>query len=164
MGNPRVRKIADRIRVIVAELLERRLKDPRLGFVTITEVRVSGDSQHASIFYTVYGEEEDLAGTAAALASANGMIRSAVAQELGIRHAPHLEFIHDALPASARQIDDLLEQVRESDAKVAAAAAEASYAGEPDPYRKPIGDEAEPVSPDVGDTPKPGDHTDGETG
>ena len=70
MSNPRVRKIADRIQVIVAEMLERRIKDPRLGFVTVTDVRVSGDTQHASIFYTVLGEESDHEGTAAALESA----------------------------------------------------------------------------------------------
>ena len=53
MSSPRVRKIADRIQVIVAEMLERRIKDPRLGFVTVTDVRVTGDSQQATIFYTV---------------------------------------------------------------------------------------------------------------
>ena len=58
MANPRVRKVADRIQVIVAEMLERRIKDPRLGFVTVTDVRVSGDTQNASVFYTVLGERE----------------------------------------------------------------------------------------------------------
>ena len=58
MANPRVRKVADRIQVIVAEMLERRIKDPRLGFVTVTDVRVTGDTQQASVFYTVLGEEE----------------------------------------------------------------------------------------------------------
>ena len=56
MASPRVRKIADRIHVIVAEMLERRIKDPRLGFVTVTDVRLSGDTQHATIFYTVFGD------------------------------------------------------------------------------------------------------------
>ena len=55
MSNPRVRKIADRIQVIVAEMLERRIKDPRLGFVTVTDVRLTGDTQQATIFYTVLG-------------------------------------------------------------------------------------------------------------
>jgi ribosome-binding factor A len=142
MASPRVRRIADRIKVIVAEMLERRVKDPRLGFVTVTDVRVSGDTQQASIFYTVLAaggadEGADLAGTAAALESAKGLIRSEVGKQLGMRHVPNLEFIHDALPESARQIDDLLERVRESDAAVAAEASGASYAGEPDPYRKP---------------------------
>ncbi|HET9499030.1 MAG TPA: 30S ribosome-binding factor RbfA [Marmoricola sp.] len=142
MSSPRVRKIADRIKVIVAEMLERRIKDPRLGFVTVTDVRVSGDTQQATVFYTAMpldqqDGEADLAGTAAALESAKGVLRSEVGKQLGMRHVPTLEFIHDALPESARAIDDLLEQVRRSDAEVAAAASGAAYAGEPDPYRKP---------------------------
>src|SRR3546814_18453735 len=97
MASPRVRKIADRIKIIVAEMLERRIKDPRLGFVTVTDVRVTGDSQHASIFYTVLGEEDSLADTAAALESAKGIIRSEVGKQLGIRHVPTLAFFRDAL-------------------------------------------------------------------
>jgi ribosome-binding factor A len=141
VANPRVRKVADRIQVIVAEMLERRIKDPRLGFVTVTDVRVSGDTQQASVFYTVLGEEAEALGSAAALESARGLIRSEVAKQLGMRHAPTLEFIRDALPDTARHIDDLLAQARESDAAVAAAAAGAAYAGEPDPYRKPHEDD-----------------------
>jgi ribosome-binding factor A len=146
MSSPRVRKIADRIKVIVAEMLERRVKDPRLGFVTVTDVRVSGDTQQASIFYTVLAaggadEGADLAGTAAALESAKGLLRSEVGKQLGMRHVPNLEFIHDALPESARHIDDLLEKVRESDAAVAASASGAAYAGDADPYRKPKADD-----------------------
>ena len=146
MASPRVRKIADRIKVIVAEMLERRVKDPRLGFVTVTDVRVSGDTQQASIFYTVLARDldqstgdgtGDLAATAAALESAKGLLRSEVGKQLGMRHVPNLEFIHDALPESARHIDDLLEKARRSDAEVAASASGAVYAGEPDPYKKP---------------------------
>ena len=137
MASPRVRKIADRIKVVVAEMLERRVKDPRLGFVTITDVRVSGDTQQATIFYTVLGAEADLDGTAAALASARGLIRSEVGKQLGTRHVPTLEFIHDALPETARQIDDLLDRVRASDADLAQTATGATYAGEADPYKKP---------------------------
>ena len=116
MANPRVRKVADRIQVIVAEMLERRIKDPRLGFVTVTDVRVSGDTQQASVFYTVLGEEEQVVGSAAALESAKGLIRSEVAKQLGMRHAPTLEFIHDALPDTARHFEEVLAQTREADA------------------------------------------------
>lgn len=152
MSSPRVRKIADRIQVIVAELLERRIKDPRLGFVTVTDVRVSGDTQQASIFYTVLAigdgqGEDDLAGTAAALESAKGLIRSEVAKQLGMRHAPNLEFIHDALPETARHIDDVLAKARAQDEAVAAASAGATFAGESDPYKKPR-DENEPDEDD----------------
>jgi ribosome-binding factor A len=137
MSNPRVRKIADRIKVIVAEMIERRIKDPRLGFVTITDVRVSGDTQQATVFYTVLGGDEDLAGTAVALDSARGLIRSEVGKQLGMRHVPTIDFVADALPENARQIDDLLERVRAADAAAAAAAKAGAYAGEPDPYKKP---------------------------
>ena len=137
MANPRVRKIADRIQVIVAEMLERRIKDPRLGFVTVTDVRVTGDSQQATVFYTVLGEQDDLDATAAALESAKGLMRSEVAKQLGMRHAPSLTFIHDALPENARHLDEVLARARQSDEAVAAARSGASYAGEIDPYRKP---------------------------
>jgi ribosome-binding factor A len=141
MVSPRVRKVADRIQVIVAEMLERRVKDPRLGFVTVTDVRVTGDTQNASVFYTVLGEQEQLDGTAAALESAKGLIRSEVGKQLGMRHVPTVEFIADALPDSARHLDEALAKARESDAAVAAASAGATYAGEPDPYRKPREDD-----------------------
>ena len=152
MGSARVRKVADRIHVIVAEMLERRIKDPRLGFVTVTDVRVTGDSQNASIFYTVLGEDDDLISTAAALESAKGILRSEVGKQLGMRTVPTLEFIHDALPENARQLEDLLAKARESDAKVTAASAGAVYAGEADPYRKPHEDVDETDEQSADDT------------
>jgi ribosome-binding factor A len=143
MTSPRIRKIADRIQQIVAEMLERRLKDPRLGFVTVTDVRVTGDSQNATIFYTVLpdvsieqSDEAALAATAAALESAKGLLRSEVAKQLGMRHAPTLEFVADALPASARHLDAVLAKARELDEAVAAQRGSA-YAGDEDPYKKP---------------------------
>src|SRR5690625_4128655 len=102
----RGRRVADRIRVLVAELLERRVKDPRLGFVTVTEVRVTGDLQHASVFYTVLGDEADRESTAAALESAKGLIRSEVGRQLGIRLTPSIEFVLDALPDTAQHLDE----------------------------------------------------------
>src|SRR5688500_4557333 len=143
MSSPRVRKVADRIQVIVAEMLERRIKDPRLGFVTVTDVRVTGDTQQATVYYTVYGDQETIAGSAAALASAQGLIRAEVGKQLGMRHVPTLEFSYDGVPENARQIDDLLAKVRESDAAVAAAREGATYAAGEDPYKKPHEDEAD---------------------
>ncbi|MEP9381046.1 30S ribosome-binding factor RbfA [Nocardioides sp. KR10-350] len=142
MSNPRVRRIADRIKVIVAQMLERRVKDPRIGFVTVTDVRVSGDTQQATIFYTVLGAdtEAQLAGTAAALESAKGLIRSEVAKQLGMRHAPTLDFIHDALPESARHLEEVLARAKEQDEAVAANRG-TTYAGDADPYKKPHEDE-----------------------
>ncbi|MBE7323331.1 30S ribosome-binding factor RbfA [Nocardioides sp. Y6] len=137
MTSPRVRKIADRIHVIVAEMLERRIKDPRLGFVTVTDVRVTGDTQQATIFYTVFGEESSLESSAAALESAKGLIRSEVGKQLGTRHVPTLEFIHDALPETARHLDEVLAKAKAQDEAVAAQRVGAAYASDEDPYRKP---------------------------
>ena len=140
MSNARVRKIADRIKVIVAEMLERRIKDPRLGFVTVTDVRLTGDSQQATIFYTVLDatgdDEAALASTAAALESAKGLLRSEVAKQLGMRTAPTLTFIADALPETARHLDEVLARAKALDEEVAARRGTA-YAGGEDPYKKP---------------------------
>lgn len=137
VDHPRATKLAERIQVIVAEMLDTRVKDPRLGFVTVTAARVTGDLQHASVFYTVLGDEEARAGTAAALESAKGLIRSEVGRQTGIRLTPSLEFIPDAIPETAANLADALRVAAEKDAAVAALAAAAQYAGDPDPYRKP---------------------------
>lgn len=138
MGNAvRAAKLADRIRVIVAETLKARVKDPRLGFVTITDVRITGDLREATVFYTVFGDEEARAESTAALESAKGILRTEVGRQTGVKHTPSLTFIADAIPEGARQIEDLLAKVALSDAEVQAAAAGATYAGEADPYRAP---------------------------
>lgn len=138
MADPaRARKMADRIKVIVAKRLERGLRDPRLGFVTITDVKVTGDLQHASVFYTVYGSEEERTDSAAALKAATGMLRSEVGKNITARLTPSLEFIADAIPENAALIDDLLREARDRDTEVEELARTATYAGESDPYAKP---------------------------
>ena len=130
-------KVADRIKVVVAQLLETKIKDPRLGFVTVTDARVTGDLQMASVFYTVLGDEDARASTAAALQSAKGAIRSALGRELGLRITPSIEFFEDGLPESAKALDSLLARVHEQDAQVAALRKNATYAGGEDPYKAP---------------------------
>ncbi|WP_309065211.1 30S ribosome-binding factor RbfA [Microbacterium sp.] len=141
MAGERQARLADRIRVILAERLEKGLRDPRLGFVTITDVRVSGDLQHASVFYTVLGSDEERVASGAALASATGLLRKEVGRQLNVRLVPTLEFIPDALPESAGHIADLLREARERDAEVARLASSATHAGEADPYRRDEADE-----------------------
>lgn len=147
--NPRALRLADRIKTIVATMLDTRVKDPRLGFVTITDVRVTGDLQHATLFYTVMGTEEEREGTAAALTSATGMLRSEVGRQTGVRLTPSLEFILDAIPENARAIEDLLMQARERDAELARAKEGASYAGDADPYRVPHDEIDEEIDDDT---------------
>ena len=140
MSNPRAGKVAERIQQIVARRLEKGLRDPRLGFVTITDVRVTGDLQQASIFYTVYGSEAEQADSAAALRAATGMLRTEVGKQLGTRLTPALEFIHDELPESAQHLSELLDEAKRRDAESAALAEGAQYAGDADPYAKPAGE------------------------
>ncbi len=140
VDNARALKMADRVKVVVAEMLETRVKDPRLGFITITDVRMTGDLQHASIFYTVLGTEDDRAATAAALESAKGVVRSEVGKQTGLRLTPTLEFLADAVPENASHIDELLAAAAARDAEVAALAADKAFAGEADPYRRPLAD------------------------
>jgi ribosome-binding factor A len=133
----RVAKMADRIKEIIARRLERGIKDPRMGFVTITDVKVTGDLQHASVFYTVYGTDEERSETAAALKSATGMLRTEVGKNLNTRLTPSLEFIADGIPENAALIDSLLAEARNRDAEVEGLAKTAQYAGDEDPYIKP---------------------------
>jgi len=133
----RTLKVADRIKVVVAQILETKIKDPRLGFVTVTDARVTGDLQMASVFYTVLGDADARSSTAAALESAKGAIRSALGRELGLRITPSIEFFEDGLPESAKALDSLLARVHEQDAEVAALRKNATYAGGEDPYKAP---------------------------
>lgn len=135
MPSPRVLKLADQIKMITAEMLERRVKDPRLGFVTVTDVRLTGDTREATVFYTVLGDDAELASTAIALQSATGIIRAQVGKQLGLRFTPTLAFIADAIPESARQMEEALNRAKEGDAEIAQRSVGATYAGEADPYK-----------------------------
>ncbi|MEU8622718.1 30S ribosome-binding factor RbfA [Streptomyces sp. NPDC048623] len=141
--NARAKKLADLIREVVAEKLQRGIKDPRLGtHVTITDTRVTGDLREATVFYTVYGDEEERASAAAGLESAKGILRSAVGKAAGTKFTPTLAFVADALPETAKNIEDLLDQARASDARVREASSGATFAGDADPYKKQGEDEA----------------------
>ncbi|MGW1544984.1 30S ribosome-binding factor RbfA [Streptomyces sp. NPDC002309] len=140
--NARAKRLADLIREVVAQKLQRGIKDPRLGsHVTITDTRVTGDLREATVFYTVYGDEEERVAAAAGLESAKGILRSEVGRAAGVKFTPTLTFVADALPDTARTIEDLLDKARQSDEKVREASAGAHYAGEADPYKKPGEDE-----------------------
>ena len=147
MDAARARKLADRITRIVAEMLERRVKDPRLGFVTITGARLTNDLRDATVYYTVYGTEEEQAGTAAALASATGLIRSEVGRQTGLRHTPSLTFVRDTVPEGARRMEDLVARARAADEALAEVREGAQPAGDPDPYRPPAGEPGDAGGP-----------------
>ncbi|MDO4897845.1 MAG: 30S ribosome-binding factor RbfA [Rothia sp. (in: high G+C Gram-positive bacteria)] len=131
----RAARLADRIKVIVAKALERRIKDPRLGFITVTDARVTNDLQHATIYYTVFGDAEEQKATAAALESAKGILRSEVGKNITARLTPSLTFVPDEVPVNAAHIEDLLRKTKERDAEIAAASQNAEYAGGADAYK-----------------------------
>lgn len=137
VDHARARRLAEQIRMIVAEALERGvIKDSRLGFVTITDVRMTGDLQHASIFYTVYGTNEEREETAAILKANTGRLRGEVGKGVTVRLTPSIEFILDALPENAQSIEDLLAKAQAQDKEVEELAKKAEYAGDKDPYVK----------------------------
>ncbi|MFY7841962.1 MAG: 30S ribosome-binding factor RbfA [Actinomycetes bacterium] len=146
MSQARVRRVADRIKETVALLLDTRVKDPRLGFVTITEVRITGDLREATVFYTVLGDDENRASTKAALESAKGMLRSEVGKALGIRHTPSLEFLLDGIPENAIHISEVLRTAQERDQELQKIAQSGKYAAGEDPYRHKERDESNQAS------------------
>ena len=158
MDQGRAQRLADRIGQIVAEMLERRVKDPRLGFVTITDARITNDLREATVYYTVYGSAEEQEGTAAALKSATGLIRSEVGRQTGLRHTPSLAFVRDTLPEGAKHMEDLVAQARAADAALAEVREGAEYAGDPDPYRVPAGLAGDEDGPGEDGAEGDGDH------
>ena len=131
----RVRRHAERVKELVASVLRTQVKDPRVGMITITDARITGDLREATVFYTVLGDSAAQAGTAAALESAKGLLRSTVGKALGLRHSPTLAFVLDDVTEHAGHIDELLAAARASDAEVQRIAAGAHYAGDPQPYK-----------------------------
>ena len=131
----RVRRHAERVKELVASVVRTQIKDPRLGMITITDARITGDLREATVFYTVFGGAAAQAGTAAALESAKGLLRSTVGRALGLRHSPTLAFVMDDVHEQVKQIDDLLAAARDADAEVQRIAAGARYAGDPNPYK-----------------------------
>jgi ribosome-binding factor A len=137
----RARKLAKRISQIVANAIEHEIKDPRLNGVTVTDTKVTADLHDATVYYTVFGDKLDAAPDAAAVASAltaaTGVLRTKVGQGTGVRFTPTLVFVADTVGETVKAVDDLLERARAADAEVAALAANAKPAGDPDPYKAP---------------------------
>ncbi|WP_433614151.1 30S ribosome-binding factor RbfA [Dactylosporangium sp. CA-139114] len=145
----KVRRHAERVRELVASVVRTQIKDPRLGMITITDARITADLREATVFYTVLGDTAAQAGTAAALESAKGLLRSTVGKALGLRHSPSLAFVHDDVSDQVKHIDELLASARTADAEVQRLAAGARYAGDPQPYK--LDDEADADDVDADD-------------
>jgi ribosome-binding factor A len=131
----RTRKMSVRVREIVASVIERQIKDVRLGMVTVTDVRMTPDLHEATVFWTVWGDDATRADSAAALESAKGVVRSAVGRATGLKHTPSITFVLDAVPENAKQIEELLARARDEDERVHRVAEGAQPAGDANPYK-----------------------------
>ncbi|MHB8450077.1 MAG: 30S ribosome-binding factor RbfA [Mycobacteriales bacterium] len=135
----RVRRFAVQVRHIVAEVLQRRVKDPRIAdqlrLVTVTDARVSGDLHEVTVYYTVLGEAADRREVATALESAKGLVRTAIGRNTGVKFTPTVNFVADAVLDEARHIEDLLVLARQADAHLDEARRSAEPAGDAQPYR-----------------------------
>lgn len=143
--NPRAARIAALIQRVVASSMESQLHDKRLASVTITEVRVTNDLQIAKVYWTQLGhagkEQGERQRAAQALQQAQGRLRSLVGAKAGLRLTPQLQFVYDEVPTEAHEIEDILVAARRRDEELAQMRANAQYAGEEDPYKKPREDE-----------------------
>jgi ribosome-binding factor A len=136
MADPaRAARLAQRIKVVVAQALGKRIKDPRVDAITITDARVTNDLQHATVYYTVFGDEQAQQGASAALEKAKGVLRSEVGRNITVRLTPTLEFVPDQIPVNAGHLEELLRKAKARDAEVAALAQGAAFAGDADPYK-----------------------------
>ncbi|MCQ9165632.1 30S ribosome-binding factor RbfA [Arthrobacter sp. STN4] len=139
----RAAKLAQRIKVVVAEGLRKRVKDPRVEGITVTDARVTNDLQHATIYYTVFGDETAQSDAKTGLERAKGVLRAEVGRNITVRLTPTLEFVADEIPVNASNLEALLRVAKERDAKLAELSATAEFAGDADPYKTDGGDAEE---------------------
>ncbi len=111
----RKERVAHLIRSEVSEMILKELKDPRIGFVSVTGVEVSGDLRYATIFFTVLGEEKDVESTVAALEHATGYVRREIARRLRLRYAPEIRFKFDDVFQRALHLEDVIRRLHEPD-------------------------------------------------
>ncbi|BCU82054.1 ribosome-binding factor A [Polycladomyces abyssicola] len=116
MARIRVSRVGEQIKKELSQILQQELKDPRIGFVTITSVEMSGDLQHAKVYVSVMGDEEQKKNTLAALNKAKGFIRSEIGRRITLRHTPELVFKVDESIEHGQYINQLLREVKTNDA------------------------------------------------
>jgi ribosome-binding factor A len=131
----RARRLGERIKVLVAEALERVVKEPDLGLVTFTDVRVTSDLTSAKIYFTVLGSESEQQESIEILERYRGRLRGEIGRQLGIRVTPTIELIRDEVPQSAGDLAAVLAEAKRRDAELEQLAKNAKPAGDPQPYR-----------------------------
>ena len=112
MAGERMRRVNEAIRQVLADTLAGELADPRLGFVTVTDVSTSPDLRQARVFVSVLGSDEERDGSLAALASAHGVLQAKIASQLSLKRTPRLEFVYDPTTDRAMRVESLLRDRR----------------------------------------------------
>jgi ribosome-binding factor A len=115
MVSIRQKKLADQIKKSVSQIIDRKLKDPRKGFITLTGVKLSGDLRIASIYYTILGPKTERENSQKVLDSAKNFIRSELAPNLKLRYIPELRFFYDNSLDYSQHIEDLLKKIHRDD-------------------------------------------------
>lgn len=108
MNNMRANRVAEQMKKELGEILTRKIKDPRVGFVTVTDVEVSGDLQQAKIFISVLGDEQQKHDTLLGLAKAKGFIRSEIGRRIRLRKTPEITFEFDEALEYGNRIETIL--------------------------------------------------------
>lgn len=132
----RAARLAKRVQVLMAQSLRNVIKDERIDNVTVTDARVTNDLQHATVYYTVFGDDQMKKDIAEMLEKRGGALRKELGRNLTIRLTPTLAFVADEIPEGASHLEELLAKAREKDAEVAALREGKDFAGDEDPYKK----------------------------
>lgn len=117
MGTPRMRRVDEAVRAVLSDAIVTDLKDPRIGFVTVTAVQTSPDLRHARVHVSVLGSEDERQSTLAGLRSAHGFLQGRVARELRLKHTPELEFRYDPSVDRGMRIEEILGEGGEEPAR-----------------------------------------------
>lgn len=110
MRSDRMRRVDEAVRQVVSHAVSNDLKDPRIGFVTVTDVTTSPDLRHARVYVSVLGGEDERDATIAGLQSAHGLLQRRLASELAMKHTPTLEFLHDDTTDRAFRLEEILRE------------------------------------------------------
>lgn len=113
MSNIRANRVAEQIKIEISDIINNKIKDPRIGFLTITDVEVTGDLQQAKVFFSVLGDEEEREESLLGLSKANGFIRSEIGQRIRLRKVPEIIFEYDVAHEYGNHIDALLRELEE---------------------------------------------------
>ncbi len=113
--NKRANRVAEQMKQELSDIITRRLKDPRIGFVTITDVDVTGDLQQAKVYFTVLGDEEKKSSTLEALEKASGFIRSEIGNRIRLRKTPEIQFLFDESIDYGNRIEKIIADLKEDD-------------------------------------------------